>query len=149
MAEGMNKAILIGNLGADPELKSTTGGASVLKLRLATTTRYKDASGAWKDQTEWHAVDVWGARAPALHQYLAKGSRVCVEGEIRTRSWETPSGEKRYSTSINASSVILLDAKAVSQQTRAADDDPYAAPAPRPPAPRPARAADPAEEWDR
>jgi len=148
MAEGMNKAILIGNLGADPELKSTTGGASVLKLRLATTTRYKDAAGAWKDQTEWHEVNVWGARGQALGGILTKGSRVCVEGEIRTRSWETPAGEKRYATSIHASNVLLLDGKAGSQ-TRAADDDPYAAPAPRPPAPRPARAADPAEEWDR
>lgn len=116
MAEGMNKAILIGNLGADPELKSTNGGAAVLKLRLVTTTRYKDQSGAWKDQTEWHSVDVWGARAQALHGLLTKGSRICVEGEIRTRSWDTPAGEKRYATSINAREVLLLDSKRQEQQ---------------------------------
>jgi len=147
MAEGMNKAILIGNLGADPEVRAA-GQTTVCKLRLATTTRYKDASGAWKDQTEWHEVNVWGARGNALGGILTKGSRVCVEGEIRTRSWETPAGEKRYATSIHASNVLLLDGKA-SSQTRAAEDDPFAAPRAPATSARGPQPREPAEEWDR
>ena len=110
MAEGMNRATLIGNLGVDPELKTTNNGGAVLKLRLATTSRFKGRDGTWQENTEWHAVDVWGdARASALHGILAKGARLFVEGEIRTRSWETTTGEKRYATSIHADKVILLD----------------------------------------
>lgn len=127
MAEGMNKAILIGNLGADPEVKAV-GQTTVCKLRLATTTRYKDASGTWKDQTEWHSVNVWGARGSALGGILAKGSRVCVEGEIRTRSWETTAGEKRYATDIHASNVLLLDPP--KQQRASAEDDGRGGPEP-------------------
>lgn len=110
MAEGMNMAILIGNLGADPEVRAA-GQTTVCRLRLATTTRYKDAQGTWKDQVEWHSVNVWGARGQALGGLLTKGSRVCVRGEIRTRSWETPTGEKRYATDIHAQDVLLLDGK--------------------------------------
>lgn len=104
----MNRAILIGNLGADPELKFLQNGQAVLRLRLATTERYKDKAGDTKESTEWHTVVLWGKRAEALHKILHKGKTIAVEGRIQTRSWEDKDGGKRYSTEINASDVHLL-----------------------------------------
>jgi single-strand DNA-binding protein len=92
MAEGLNKVLLLGNLGADPELKVTQGGQAVLKLRLATT--------------EWHSVTVWGRRGEALAKILAKGSSLFVEGRIQTSSYDRD-GEKRYRTEIIANNIIL------------------------------------------
>jgi single-strand DNA-binding protein len=106
MAEGMNKVILLGNLGADPELKMTQGGQAILKLRIATTESYKDRDGAWKERTEWHSVTLWGKRGESLSKILAKGDRICVEGGLRTSSYEKD-GEKRYRTEINATNVYL------------------------------------------
>lgn len=108
MAEGMNKAILIGNLGADPELRFTQGGQAVLKLRLATTESYVDRNKERQQRTEWHSVVVWGNRAEALNKILSKGRTICVEGRIQTRSWDDKDGNKRYSTEINATNVILV-----------------------------------------
>lgn len=124
MAEGLNRATLIGNLGADPELKTTPNGKSVLKLRVATTTRYKNPEGAWQERTEWHSCDVWGARATALHAMLHKGSRLYIEGEIQTRSWDDPNGgSKRYATSISANHVVMLDGKPQGARGQASADD--------------------------
>lgn len=106
MAEGLNRVMLFGNLGADPEYRTTQSGTGVLKLRVATTERYKDTSGEWKDRTEWHRVTVWGKRGEALSRILAKGSTIFVEGSLRTSSYEKD-GEKRYTTEINATSVLL------------------------------------------
>lgn len=109
MSEGLNKASLIGNLGADPELRYTGGGSAVLNLRLATSTSYKDKDGERKERTEWHQVVVWGKRAEALSGFLAKGATIFVEGEIRTESYDDKkSGEKRYSTKIHAHTVIPM-----------------------------------------
>lgn len=105
---GMNKAILIGNLGADPELKFTQGGQSVLKMRLATTEKWKDKDGQTQEKTEWHSVVLWGKRAEALSKFLAKGKTICVEGRIQTRSYEDKDGVKKYATEINATEVVLL-----------------------------------------
>ncbi|HQP39128.1 MAG TPA: single-stranded DNA-binding protein, partial [Polyangiaceae bacterium] len=102
MAEGYNRVLLLGNLGADPELKMTQGGMSVLKLRLATTERYQDKSGVWQDRTDWHSVVVWGKRAESLHKILAKGSNIFVEGSLRTSSYEDRDGNKRYKTEVIA-----------------------------------------------
>lgn len=110
MAEGMNKVFLLGNLGADPELKMLNGGQAVLNLRVATAESYKDQSGEWKERTEWHTVQVWGKRGESLAKILFKGSRVCVEGKLQTRASEK-NGEKRYFTSVNATSVYLCDAR--------------------------------------
>lgn len=104
---GVNKAILIGNLGADPELKETKDGQPVLRLRVATTERYRDKDGETQERTEWHSVTVWGKRGEALHKILAKGRSIYVEGRIQTRSWEKD-GDKRYSTEINAVDIQLL-----------------------------------------
>jgi single-strand DNA-binding protein len=106
MAEGLNKVMLLGNLGADPELKTTQGGQAVLKLRLATTESYVDKNQARQEKTEWHSVTLWGKRGEALAKFLKKGDRIFVEGGLRTSSYEK-NGEKRYSTEINATNVIL------------------------------------------
>jgi single-strand DNA-binding protein len=106
MAEGLNRVMLLGNLGADPELKVTQGGQAVLKLRLATTERYKDKSEQWQERTEWHSVTVWGRRGEALAKILGKGSTIFVEGSLRTSSYEKE-GEKRYRTEIIANNIIL------------------------------------------
>lgn len=106
MAEGLNKVLLLGNLGADPELKMTQGGQAVLKLRLATTESYLDRNNTRQERTEWHRVTLWGKRAEALAKFLTKGERIFVEGRISTSSYEKD-GEKRYSTEIVANNIIL------------------------------------------
>lgn len=111
MSEGMNRVTLIGNLGQDPDLKRTQTGQPVLNLSLATTESFFDSNTKErKERTEWHRVTIWGARGEALSKILTKGSRICVEGRLQTRSWEKD-GEKRYSTDINAQNVILLGGK--------------------------------------
>lgn len=107
MAEGLNRVMLFGNLGADPEYRTTSSGTGVLKLRLATTERYKDNAGAWQDRTEWHRVTVWGKRGEALSRILAKGSTIFVEGSLRTTSYDDKDGVKRYTTEISATNVLL------------------------------------------
>lgn len=106
MSEGLNRVMLLGNLGADPELRFTQGGQSVLNIRLATTERYKGADGQWQERTDWHSVVVWGKRAEALGKILTKGSTIFVEGSLRTTSYEK-GGEKRWKTEVVAQNVIL------------------------------------------
>jgi single-strand DNA-binding protein len=109
MAEGLNKAILVGNLGMDPELKFTQGGQAVLRIRLATTDSFLNKSGERQERTEWHTVVVWGKRAESLNKILSKGRTIWVEGRIQTRSWEDKKdGGKRYATEINASNIGLV-----------------------------------------
>ncbi len=108
MAEGLNRAILIGNLGMDPELKFTQGGQAVLRIRLATTESYMGKTGERQERTEWHTVTVWGKRAEALNKILSKGRTIWVEGRIQTRSWDDKDGNKRYATEINAQNIGLV-----------------------------------------
>jgi len=109
MSDGLNKVMLIGNLGDDPELKYTQGGTALLKLSLATTETYFDKDKEKKQRTAWHRVTVWGKRAEGLNKCdLAKGSRIYVEGRIEYDSYEDREGVKRYTTNINALNVILL-----------------------------------------
>lgn len=107
MADGLNKVMLLGNLGADPELRSTSGGQAVLKLRLATAESFKDRNNERQERTEWHSVVIWGKRAEALSRFLVKGQRIFIEGGLRTSSYDDKDGVKRYKTEINATNVIL------------------------------------------
>jgi len=107
MAEGLNKAILIGNVGQEPELRYTQSGTAVMTLRIATNERMKK-DGEWVDHAEWHSVVIWGKRAEGLNKFLAKGHQVCVEGRIQTRKWENRDGITKYSTEIVASNVLVL-----------------------------------------
>ena len=108
MAEGLNRVTLIGNLGADPELKYTQNGQAVLRLRLATSESFLNRSGERQQRTEWHTVIVWGKRGEALNNILSKGRSICVEGRIQYRQWEDKDGNKRNSTEINAQNIVLL-----------------------------------------
>jgi len=107
MAEGLNRVMLLGNLGADPELRMTAGGQAVLKLRLATSERFLDRNKQRQERTEWHNIVIWGRRAEALNNILSKGSRIFVEGSIRTSNYEDKEGNKRYRTEIVANNLLL------------------------------------------
>lgn len=111
MAEGLNKAMLIGNLGADPELRFTTNNRPVLKFRLATTESYMDQNQTRQEVTHWHQVVLWGKRGEALAKIISKGSRVYVEGRIETRSYEDANGVKKSATDIVATNLILLGSR--------------------------------------
>ena len=108
MAEGLNRVTLIGNLGADPELKYTQGGQAVLRLRLATTESYLNRAGERQQRTDWHTVIVWGKRGEALNNILSKGRSICAEGRIQYRQWEDKDGNKRTTTEIVAQNIVLL-----------------------------------------
>jgi len=105
---GVNKVILVGNLGANPEMRFTQAGQAVANLRLATTERWTDTSGQKQEITDWHRVVVWGKQAEICGQYLTKGRQIYVEGRIRTRQWQDQQGQKRYSTEIVAQTVQML-----------------------------------------
>ncbi|MGH9671465.1 MAG: single-stranded DNA-binding protein [Terriglobales bacterium] len=109
MAKSVNKVILIGNLGKDPEVKYTPSGTAVAKFSLATNERYKDKAGEWQDRTEWHNIVAWQRLAEIAGEYLKKGRSVYIEGRIQTRSWEDKtSGQKKYMTEIVANDLVLL-----------------------------------------
>ena len=106
---GVNKVILIGNLGKDPELRRTSNGNSVASFTIATTERWNDKnSGGKQEHTEWHNIVVWGKLAELAHQYLKKGKSVYIEGKISTRSWDDKDGIKRYKTEIVANQLQFL-----------------------------------------
>lgn len=107
MSEGLNRVLLLGNLGQDPELRMTSGGQAVLKLRLATSETYLDRNKVKQERTEWHSVTIWGKRAEGLAKILNKGSRIFVEGGLRTTSYDDKDGQKRYRTEVNATNIIL------------------------------------------
>ena len=107
----INKVILIGNVGQDPEVRYTgdaSNGAKVATIRLATTERYRDRNGNPQEHTEWHNVVVWRNQADVVEKYVKKGTQLYVEGRIRTRTWDDQSGNKRYSTDIVADTIQLL-----------------------------------------
>ncbi|OOG68085.1 single-stranded DNA-binding protein [Algoriphagus sp. A40] len=108
---GVNKVILVGNLGADPEVKYLEGEKVVAKLRLATTESYKDRNGNRVDQTEWHDLEMWDGQAKIAEQYLKKGSQIYVEGKIKTDTWQDEQGQNRYRTKIRVLSFTMLGGK--------------------------------------
>src|SRR6478736_3909500 len=107
MADGLNRVMLLGNLGADPELRFTQGGQAVLNMRLATTESYLDRDKVRKERTDWHNVVVWGKRGEALAKILTKGSSVFIEGSLRTSSYDDREGNKRYKTEVIANNILL------------------------------------------
>ncbi len=135
MARGINKVILIGNLGQDPELRYTGSGTPVCNLRLATTDVYKDREGQLVEKTEWHSVVFWSRLAEVCGQYLRKGSKIYVEGSLQTRSWEDRDGNTRYKTEVRGVSMLMLDSQGDSAPRRASRQ--YAAAQPRQNAPKP------------
>ncbi|MBP1633669.1 MAG: single-strand binding protein [Acidobacteria bacterium] len=104
----VNRVILVGNLGADAELRYTGGGAAVANFRLATTEVFKDKDGQRQEQTEWHRVSLWGKQAETIAQWLVKGKQVYVEGRLQTRKWQDKEGNDRYTTEVRGDRVVLL-----------------------------------------
>ena len=104
----INKVILIGNLGRDPEVKYTQSGTAVANLSLATNEVWTDKAGQKQERTEWHRVVVWGKQAQIVAEHLSKGKQVFVEGSLQTRSWDDREGNKRYTTEVRAVRVLML-----------------------------------------
>ena len=118
----LNKAMIIGRLGADPEVRYTQNNTAVANMSVATSDRYKDSNGEFQERTEWHRVVAWGRLAEVCQQYLAKGSQVYFEGPIQTRSWENKEGQKQYSTEIKAQAMQMLDSRTEKQQNSSGQD---------------------------
>jgi single-strand DNA-binding protein len=128
---GVNKVLLIGNLGRDPEVKSIESGVKVATFSLATTEVYKDKSGARAEHTEWHNVVVWRGLAELAEKYLKKGSQIYLEGKLRTRSWDDKEGVKRYTTEIIADTFTFLGKPAENggaNRPPVSNDEPQATP---------------------
>ena len=106
---GLNKVMIIGNVGADPEMRYTANGRAVTSFRVAVNRNYTTSEGERREETEWFAVVTWQKLAEQCSQYLQKGRRVYVEGRLRTRSWDTPDGQRRFRTEVIADRVIFLD----------------------------------------
>ena len=113
MARGVNKVILVGNLGADPETRSMPSGMTVTNIRIATSESWKDmASGAQQERTEWHSIALFGRLGEVAAEYLRKGSQVFIEGKLRTRKWQDKQGNDRYTTEIIADNMQMLGGRA-------------------------------------
>lgn len=125
----INKVILLGNVGAEPEVRALDGGKKVARIRVATTERYTDQQGNKQEQTEWHSVTLWGGLADVADKYLHKGSQVYIEGKIRTREWTDKDNQKRFTTEIMATEMKLLG------RPKDANEAPAVAPAPQAPVP--------------
>ncbi len=127
---GINKVILIGNLGKDPELRYTPSGTAVASFSLATSEKWKDRDGNMQDKTEWHNIVVWGRQAEIAKEYLAKGRQVYIEGRIQTRSWDDKDGNKRYTTEIIAQRLNFLGSRGDQGGGGSSSDTPPEAPPP-------------------
>jgi single-strand DNA-binding protein len=121
----LNKAMIIGNLGRDPEMRYTPNGQAVTQFTVAVNRNYKDQDGAWQEETEWFRVVVFGQQAERAAEYLRKGYKVYAEGRLQTRQWEDREGQKRYTTELVANQVTNLE-------RRSRDEGAEAPPAPRP-----------------
>lgn len=123
---GLNKVIVMGNVGNDPEIRQTSSGQSVCNFNVATNESYEDKSGQRKDRTEWHKIVVWSKLAEICAEHLKKGNQVLVEGKLQTNSWEKD-GKKNYSTNIVASNVVFMskNEKKIQSKDPFADDLPF------------------------
>jgi len=123
----LNKVLLIGNLGNDPEIKMTPSGQKVANFSVATNEFWTDKSGAKQERTEWHRIVVWGRQAETCEMYLRKGRTVFIDGRIQTRQWEDTQGQKRYTTEIVASTIQFIGSGG-DRAPYSADDTPIASP---------------------
>ena len=105
---GINKVILVGRLGADPEMKKTSTGQTVTRINLATSENWVNRDGERQEKTEWHRIVVWGKLGESCANHLSKGRQVYIEGRLQTRSWETEKGDKKFSTEVVANQVLFL-----------------------------------------
>ncbi len=112
MAKGtVNKVILIGRLGSDPEVRYTAGGTAVANFNIATNRSYKNKEGNWQEETDWHRIVVWARQAELAKEYLKKGNRVYIEGRLQTRSWEDQNGQKRSTTEVVTDRIEFLESR--------------------------------------
>ena len=118
----LNKIIVIGNLGSDPEMRYTPNGNAVTSFSVATNRRYTTSDGERREETEWFRVTAWNQLAEQVNQYLSKGSKAYVEGRLRSRSWEGRDGQTRFENEINANTVLSLDRAPQSQDSGAQDE---------------------------
>jgi single-strand DNA-binding protein len=132
---GINKVILVGNLGKDPELRHTPQGMAVANFSIATSESWTDKSGQKQERTEWHRIVVWGKLAELCGKYLQKGRQVYIEGKLQTRAWDDKEGQKRYTTEVVASGVQFLGGAAgagastgMSRDSSSDASDPFGAP---------------------
>jgi single-strand DNA-binding protein len=125
---GVNKVILVGNLGRDPEVRYIRDGTAVANLRIATSETWNDANGQKQERTEWHRVVAWGKLAEIAKEYMTKGRQVYVEGRLQTRSWDDREGNKRYTTEVRADQMIMLGTRGDGGSAR--DVGPDSAPPP-------------------
>jgi len=126
MAKSVNKVILLGNVGKDPEMRSTGGGTLVANFTLATSDRQKDAQGNWQDRTEWHNLVAFTRLAEIVRDYVKKGSKLYIEGKIQTRSWDDKdSGAKRYRTEIIVNDISLLSGREEGSSSRSSNASSY------------------------
>ena len=124
MAKSVNKVILVGNVGQDPEVKYTPSGVPVAKVSLATNERFKDGNDQWQDRTEWHSIVAWQRLAEIVGEYVRKGTKLYIEGKLQTTSWQDrQSGEKKYRTEIVARDLVLLGSRENGQNARAQSVD--------------------------
>lgn len=132
MARGVNKAILIGNLGNDPDMRYTAGGAAVANISIATAESWRDKeTGEQQERTEWHRVVFFGRLAEIVGEYLRKGSQVYIEGRIQTRKWQDKEGQDRYTTEIVANELQMLGSKGGSANYESSPQPQQSAPAPQ------------------
>ncbi len=158
MARGINKVILVGNLGADPETRFSAGGSAVTKIRIATSESWKDKqTGDQQERTEWHRIVFFGRLAEIAGEYLRKGSQVYIEGALRTSKYQGQDGSDRYSTEIVANEMQMLGGRGGGGDAMPHDDGgsapapqrrPAAAPASAAPSAAPSAAAEPASDFD-
>lgn len=132
MARGVNKVIVVGNLGQDPDTRYMPSGSAVTNLRVATNESWKDKqTGEQKDRTEWHSVAMFGRLAEIAAEYLRKGSQVYIEGKLRTRKWQDKDGKDRYTTEIIADEMQMLGSRSGGGAPAMSDSTPASAPAPQ------------------
>jgi single-strand DNA-binding protein len=127
MAKGVNKVLLLGNVGKDPEIRSSQGGMTIASFTLATADRQKDQQGNWTDKTEWHNLVAFGRTAEIVRDYVKKGSQLFIEGKLQTRSWDDKeSGQKKYRTEILVNDMSLLGGRGAGEGGERASSGGYA-----------------------